>query len=427
MKITIFGSYNKNSIGDKAILLSLLHLLFENATIDLKVDLITFEDSSIKHEMEPYHWFEHVHIKKFLPYKLPNIVQPQTKENNKDGFIFFLKGMIPIKCKEWIKNLLNMKYVWNNFPINIVDSSDTLIIGGGNLLMDLYPAWPIRPYLIAKQFYKARKPIYIIGVGAMPVNTLIGNFFLQKLCKLANVIYTRDKQSQGFILKKWKVNAKVHPDLAISYPYIQNLPLKNESFIAINVVPLYSKNWPYTDPAKYDYYINSIAINIHQCWKENNDIYLKFFDTNYPTDREASLLLISKLKELGVWEDHIFYEDRLFHSKEIIELITGAKAALVTRLHAGILAVKAGVPILAISYQPKVAGVLEIFGLENSIVHFENIGTLKERFEMLFKSPSGYRLSDIEREELNLQNISIVKNLMNEMKDSFQGDEKITN
>ncbi len=87
-------------------------------------------------------------------------------------------------------------------------------------------------------------------------------------------------------------------------------------------------------------------------------------------------------------------------------------STLVTRLHAGILALRLGSPLLAIAYQPKVNDVLESVGLSKSIVGIDRVDTLSERIREVERVPGSFRLSSEDLDTLDQQNRETVRSII---------------
>jgi hypothetical protein len=60
--ITLFGSYNKNSLGDRAILISLLNLIFSEAKNSIFVRVLCFDEEAIRDEISQYEWSKSVDV-----------------------------------------------------------------------------------------------------------------------------------------------------------------------------------------------------------------------------------------------------------------------------------------------------------------------------------------------------------------------------
>ena len=130
-------------------------------------------------------------------------------------------------------------------PSDVARHSDGLIIGGGNLLMDLFPNWPIRPFGIAREFHRMNTPVVLAGVGAFPIETWWGKYFLRHLAKSASQVWVRDRQTEAFLNSQWRVPAIYHPDFAFSFPMHELDRCQKESpseeFIAVNIAPVYGQ------------------------------------------------------------------------------------------------------------------------------------------------------------------------------------------
>jgi polysaccharide pyruvyl transferase WcaK-like protein len=401
IKITIFGSYNRNSIGDKVILISLLDLLLRDSKF--KIDVITLDKETILAEIKKYPWKKNVNI---IPLRSEPAV---TQKTTKTSIFRRIPGIAQIILGGFVFNKSLNK-------IN-VKNSDALIIGGGNLLMDMYPSWPIRLFILQRKFLAKNKPTYFIGVGAFPIKGKINSYLLKSVLKKARLIFVRDEQTQKFLKNKWDIENKSHPDLAFSYPRKEiKSGRKNENKrIAINAAPIFGQNWPYKNPAKYKKYIENFSSQLFQYYLRNKNVEYIFYETNYPTDSEAPLSIIQRLVKLGYPKKSIEYENKLNTVTELEEKIRTCDIAISTRLHAGILALKIDKPVICIAYQPKVISVFKKVGLSKSIVEIDMMKNINKHLDLIEKHPEGYKLDEQKMKTLNKTNSQIMRKILSDI------------
>jgi len=410
MIITVFGSYNKSSVGDKAILVSLLELLFKYSPNELKVEVFEFQKGAIIDEISDYKWKNNVKI----------LSLGETKKNLKKNRRNLFKTILPFLPKS-TQTLIAMLLSYKSISRFDLKNSDALIIGGGNLLMDLYPSWPGRLFALYYFFKKNSKPIYLLGVGAFPIRKRLSDFLLKKIAQNSKQILVRDKNTLKYVREHWRLKSEYIPDLAFSYP-IKNIPLHSQKTnkIAINVIPVYGEDWPYQNEEKYTQYIKNVSRQLLKYSRVNKETKYVFFDTNYPMNRTATLAVIEELQENNFSKELISYEDKLHTSKEITEIIMKCDFAVVTKLHAAILALRTGLPILALEYQPKVRSVLNAVGIDNeAILELNQSDLLFERMMSLDKSKKSFKLDKNILESIQIQNSKAIRKILKDIKSYY--------
>jgi polysaccharide pyruvyl transferase WcaK-like protein len=405
-KLSIFGSYNKNSLGDKVILVSLLNLLFLESKSDLYIYIISFEKQAILDEIKQYEWSNRIGVISLSTRK--STLDIHSINNNLYKRIF---SNLPSIFKNFLRAIWYSLII---FRSNLLFDSSGLIIGGGNLLMDLYPSWPSRVYLLSRKFSNAGLPVTFAGVGAFPIKTRIGEFFLKESVRKAALVYVRDQQTKDLIVRKWKISAQYHPDFAFSFP-INNendSEKKKETSIAINFAPVYSKWWPYQDDKKYKDFLNAISRCLYECFANTNPKpSFWFYDTNL-SDQVGTEELINNLIGLGVLEENIKYERRDFTSNEIAKILSKMQYAIVTRLHAGLLALRVETPIIAIVYQPKVKDVLNSIGLRKGVVDIQEVSKIHSLIEEVNVDNREFRLSHEQLNMLDCFNKEVINDIL---------------
>jgi polysaccharide pyruvyl transferase WcaK-like protein len=290
-----------------------------------------------------------------------------------------------------------------------------LIIGGGNLLMDLFPIWPSRLYLISRKFYRAGLPVAFAGVGAFPIRTRLGRIFIKETVRKADLVFVRDRKTQEFLINTWKIQAQSHPDFALSYPVRKGRfsGMREDMAVAVNFAPVYSKWWPYPDEKIYIRFIDKFSKSLFDYFlSTNSNTSFWFYDTNY-SDRVGTEELISRLLKMGIPESHICYEKQIFTSQEVVQQLSTKQFAVTTRLHAGLLAIRTGIPTIAIVYQPKVRDVLINIGLRKGIIDIHNIGEINTLFDEVRVDGRDFCLSPEQLTELDRSNRDVVDKVLN--------------
>ncbi|MFD0939106.1 polysaccharide pyruvyl transferase family protein [Pedobacter boryungensis] len=401
-KIVIFGSYNKQSVGDKAILISIIDLLFKNSIEKIYVEVICFDVEAIKEELKVFSWFASVNVVPFQEKSSSNSVR-QSPSRGKSKW----KKIIPLGI---LQTLNSLKFYFKYKP-NFDTKADLLIIGGGNLLMDLFPSWLIMPFLITRKF---KCPYVIAGVGAFPIKTNLGNFLIKQLLKKSSFNFVRDQNTYDLIKNKYKIDCHLHPDFAFSYP--NNLKQTDEmveDIVAVNVAPVFGEHWPYRNIVKYNNFINIISESLHaEILSKNATSKILFFDSNYPTDRLGAIDVINHLMAKGIDKSRLIYEDKLISSYGLIQMFLKVKYCIVTRLHAGILGLDANLPVLGIAYQPKVKDVFDLVGLGGNVIDIEDIDSLPNLLRDYSRNRDKYILNDEVKLNLERKNQEVIEKIL---------------
>ena len=356
IKITIFGSYNRGSIGDTAILLGLLSSLQRIYGKNIEVNILVFKELGLRNELERFN----------IDISVNEVVI--DKLNNYTGvFSSVLNFYKRIKRKLFNESILDLPK-----SAKTINNADILILGGGNLIMDLYPRWPFMFRQICDLAIKSNTKYYILGVGAGPIDTNHGLTVFEKYLKKAEMVLFRDLESKEYCERKINFkNASLIPDLALGLNIEPSHDVSNKS-ILINVASVYGELWPVKNAAMFDKYIKGmvkLTFLIHDYYDFNE---LIIFNSNSPTDQQgmdsfSSLLQKNKFKnkiKVITGEKSVF---------ELVKLGETATYAITTRLHAGIMVYKGGSKIIGVGYQPKVKDILEGSGISEAVIDLNDL------------------------------------------------------
>jgi polysaccharide pyruvyl transferase CsaB len=332
MKIGIIGNYGHNNNGDEAILTGIIKQLTEELTIP-KEDILVFSNNP---------------------------------ENTKERY-----GLNAVTLLHKRGNLFSSiaATLRSNYPI--IKKLDLLIIGGGGLLMDMYKRdAPLYATLGILGHYAGCK-VVIYGVGAGPIRTKMGAFFIKQLLKRADKISVRDADSKT-LLESLGVKKEIHiiGDPAL---YLTSFDSKKHSSsirkIAVTAVPYYSQRyWPISDEMKYSQYISGMAQNLDQ-FIEEKGVTVTFFSTKYPQDVQVTKDIVSLMK----YKDQTTIIDRNIYPEEIISICASHDLVVGTRLHSLILGIVAKTPVIGIGYHPKVRHFLSRMGLLDYYIEIDKL------------------------------------------------------
>lgn len=358
----LISFFESENIGD--IILS--EKLFEEFTKKARINKIDFVTGKCKRKFKcsidgnPY-------IKKI------NKINKINKIKNKLKSIGLVKEIVDyknsIKCIRAID--------WVSVEKEIV-KSDILIIGGGNMLMGLSYDFPFifKKYVeIAK---KHNKDISVVSVGVGPFKNKLTKTIIKRSLKDVKHITTRDKRSKELLIditKNKEINVACDPAMLCE----NKTRDENKTQIAFSVYPYQESSLNIDgNDYKYEAYINELADLV-------NETYIKFqreiilFSTE-KNDYKAVEHLYSKVHPDIKNSVTIRYVDCL---NDIINVYNDTLVLIGTRLHSMIIAYTQLVPIIGLSWQPKVDGFFEY--IDRGDYNFNIKDIKKERENILNK------------------------------------------
>lgn len=383
MRIGIFGSYNHTSIGDHAILEGIL-AQFRRHNEDLAAVVFSFAPSSTENMLASPIGVTITEASPCLPTNnVPREVGSQRTDRMQD-----LRQKVRTTLKRRPRTMAGVArayrwYLLQKRELNVarhvifwyyklkeIGTLDVLIIGGGNLIMDLYSSWPIYPLIYVILAKLTRVPVMFYAVGAGPIKSRRARRYFKLACRLADKISLRDEES--LILLNEKLKIKTHKlclaaDPALCLERQESIMRKRDPsslVVGMTVVPYYSpKYWPDPHLDLYKTYVASMADVVNEISSQAG-VKVLLFATNYPNDLIVARDIVNEINYQGRIE---LIENRL-SVPEIISLIAACDVMIGTRLHSLILSLVAGTPFLAFSYQSKVKAFCNRIGLDRYVI-----------------------------------------------------------
>ncbi len=355
-KIAIFGSYNGSSVGDSAILMGLLDSLRSSGAgernfriivpslFDLERELLGF-DINISWDMSPLEAPPSSLVEKIVG-KAKRMILPSR---------YFEK-----KKKVQVSNALS--------------GCSALLIGGGNLVMDLYPAWPDVLKAVCDAALEKGVEYSFVGVGAGPVTDPRSVPILRNCLEKARAVYFRDSGSRDYCESVLGYNSGLlMPDLALHLPIRTGVELiRREKKALVNLAAIWGQSWPTPDDRRFTKYISSMVDLVGRSCRKLHIDTVEIFESN-TGDSEASEAFARHFNEKYINKIKLINPGRARTVAQLVDSAKAAELAFVTRLHAGILAHKSGCEIVAVCYQPKVADVLLSCGVNPHLIGIDQI------------------------------------------------------
>jgi len=282
-----------------------------------------------------------------------------------------------------------------------------VVLGGGGLFHDYwprdnaellsFPAKGVLPYaqicLLAKLY---AKPLALLAQGVGPIRTEEGARLLQLICQLADKITLRDNGSLRLLQElhcAQKVSV-VAPDPGFAFPiadrsaarkHVEELVSKRHTKPR-SVIGVCIRQWPFVS----DW--SSMVAKGLDAFLDANDavaVFVPMQNGPYGNDRIQSKSLIASMLR----QDRCLLLNQVDH-RGVATILAGCDAVVAMRLHAVILSLLAGVPVVALAYDEKVREVMLQVGQENlcTDLHAISPADLSERLRSLMSLglPSPY-------------------------------------
>jgi len=299
------------------------------------------------------------------------------------------------KIERCMKNLFAFKHKTN--LIKAIRESDLVISSGGGYFYSNRRIFPgpmfFQNLLHLNISIILKKPIIFFPQSFGPFYNPIAPQMLKKILESEKVIkiFTREKISFDLLKnlsnkKKVKEKIDVCPDIAF---YLNNRQLRPYSQINLNlpkpIIAITLRQWEFPEAGsleekkkkqeRYLIYFQEICERIFYTWGGSVIIFPQVRGPGkFENDRLISLKLWKSIKEILPGKNRLYIDlpDTIYPSS-IIHILSQVDLAISTRLHAGIFALISNVPVIAIAYQPKSRGIMELLGLENFCINISDM------------------------------------------------------
>lgn len=237
--------------------------------------------------------------------------------------------------------------------MHTIKNSDLLISGGGSLLQDVTSSKVIPYYLgVVKiaQFYK--KPVVFYSQGVGPVTKGPGKFLIKQIVNKVNHIFVREEGSKKLLeslgVNKAPITVAIDPVLGIE-PKKEVVDKVKALLVEGKKVGFYIRPWK--DDQRMIEQIAHLAQYI-----ENKGYHVYFIPMYYKEDLKISQEIANKV----TGNVHVIPQELTID--EVVAYTTQFDFIVGMRLHSLIMAHAVDVPMIGLSYDPKVRGFLNEVG-----------------------------------------------------------------
>lgn len=243
--------------------------------------------------------------------------------------------------------------------------ADGLISGGGSLLQDVTSAKSMVYYLaILKLAQWLGKPTFVYSQGIGPVNRRMFDGWIRGAFRRCPYVSVRDTESADLLasMRLPRERIEVVPDP------VMGLPLRGASGSGVpgaaggapagmRTVGVSVRFWN-EDRSELEALSRSLA----QLLAARSDVRLRFLPFHLPSDEAASQFVIDRLD--GDHGGRVELARGIAHPQDMLEQVAGCDLLIGMRLHSLIYAASQFVPMVGISYDPKIDQFLHRLGMK---------------------------------------------------------------
>ncbi|MNO17784.1 colanic acid biosynthesis protein [compost metagenome] len=255
-----------------------------------------------------------------------------------------------------------------------ISESAGLISGGGSLLQDVTGSKSIPYYLgIIKLAQWMGKPTFIYAQGIGPVNRKLFHPLIKAVFRKCSYISVRDEQSRELLqsmgLASKKIEVVPDPVMGLSLP-------EDNRVNSTEAVEAPFQKIPHSQPA-----LQTVGISV-RFWEQSRGeldaisdgllqacaqvpLHLRFLPFHHPSDHEASRYIMQKLeKGIAQYGGVLSICENAEHPQQMLREVGECDVLIGMRLHSLIYAAGRRVPLIGISYDPKIDHFLERVGCQ---------------------------------------------------------------
>lgn len=275
---------------------------------------------------------------------------------------------------------------------------DILVVAGSGGIYDWwYGPWshPLTHFKWALLAKASGTQMVYMSVGAGPINTKLGKFFLKFALGAARYRSFRDEASRQLVTRiGTRGEHHVYPDMAFGIT-VKKKELSNAQntsrLVGINPVPFFHSSWATmlgTSEAKYEGYVNTIAGFI--AWLLEGGHRVAFFHSQTGDEFLDADIMKAFHARQGTSSDPRITQYSATTFDVLLKQISGLDIVVASRFHAVLFSYIAHKPVLGISYHQKIDDLMSDFGQTACNVQIEHLALddLTKRFATLEESIS---------------------------------------
>ncbi|CAN7151173.1 polysaccharide pyruvyl transferase CsaB [Paenibacillus sp. LjRoot153] len=240
--------------------------------------------------------------------------------------------------------------------------SDGLISGGGSLLQDATSSKTIPYYLaVLKIAQWLGKPTFIYSQGIGPVSRPMFYGWIRSVFKRCAFVSVRDTESADLLgkMRLPRERITVVPDPVMGLPLRDGgdgAPDGGAPTVAVRTIGVSVRFWN-EDRSE----LEALARSLQELLAARTDVQLRFLPFHLPSDEVASQFVIDRLGDHG---GRAAMVRGITHPQDMLAQVAACDLLIGMRLHSLIYAASQFVPMVGISYDPKIDQFLHRLGMK---------------------------------------------------------------
>ncbi|WP_044481038.1 polysaccharide pyruvyl transferase CsaB [Paenibacillus antibioticophila] len=284
---------------------------------------------------------------------LQSILSALEEEGRAAGIV--IKPVVLSINPEWTSRTYGVKAVHRMKLAevrNAIKNSDGLISGGGSLLQDATGLGSIPYYLgILKLAQWMGKPTFIYAQGIGPVNRKLFRPFIASVFRRCEYISVRDSESAALLhsmgVARDGIAVVPDPVMGLALPEGEAAGAATGSE-ELPVVGVSVRFWN-ADRSELAKLAEGLASLCRRC-----AVHIRFLPFHVPGDDEASRFVIEQMGNVAEFGCAVSTAAETEHPYEMLREVSRCRLLIGMRLHSLIYAASQEVPLLGISYDPKI-------------------------------------------------------------------------
>ena len=346
-KIALFGHFDASNFGNECTLQAFLHHL-RHYRPDAEITCITTgpEATVSTHQIEAIPISEDL-VKSWHPrHPLLRLVRK----------VFI---GIPSELYRWINCLMRLR------------RTDVLIVPGTGLLTDAWFLTGWGPYNSFKWSFLAKScrcKLLFVSVGAGPIYSTMGRWFVKSALALADFRSYRDNSTMQYLkgIGFKAENDRIYPDLVFSLPASviphQHTERHDRTVVGLGLMD-YAGRYSFSRPRNETYlaYLENLASMVSWLLAQENDVRLLIGSlADVLTTQEFKALL---RKQLPVFDEGHIIDEPILSVKDLLSQIASTDIVVATRFHNVLMAFLCEKPVISISFHHKCESLMSAMGL----------------------------------------------------------------
>ncbi len=317
-----------------------------------------------------------------------------------------LHGPLAILAQKLVVGVPSEPWWWVK-SIRTLWGTDALVVPGTGLLTDAFTLYNWGPYDLFRWSIAARLcrcKILFVSVGAGPLYSRAGRYFVKTALSLADFRSYRDESSLRYLegIGFRAGNDPVYPDLAFSLPE-SLVPRGHDGEGRRPVVGLglmeYAGRYSVERPATsvYSAYLETLVEFTEWLFAHEYDVRLLTGDRvdTHVTQEFRSLL---KKRSVMYGEERII-DEPIASVDDLLKQLAATDVVVATRFHNVLLALLLNKPVIAISFHHKCASLMSQMGLSEYCQDINRLSSVRliEQFSQLRQSSYGVKRMIMEK------------------------------